>query len=213
MVALSPPAPPAQRQCPDLPLHQRGGGLHPLPGRGVAAPGLPGDPWLHPGTPAPPAGEPPAGGAGDPGGGILGVPVLGWGSPCWAGGSSSTPALLTALLWLQERLLLSVLPQHVAMEMKEDINTKKEDMMFHKIYIQKHDNVRYCVGTGVCRRGFGGGITRGGRVSGAVCGPPPARCSSSLQHPLRRHRGLHQPGLAVHGPGAGDDAQRALRPL
>ncbi|XP_053564033.1 adenylate cyclase type 6 isoform X3 [Bombina bombina] len=41
----------------------------------------------------------------------------------------------------QERLLLSVLPRHVAMEMKEDINTKKEDMMFHKIYIQKHDNV------------------------------------------------------------------------
>lgn len=45
-------------------------------------------------------------------------------------------------LCVQERLLLSVLPQHVAMEMKEDINTKKEDMMFHKIYIQKHDNVR-----------------------------------------------------------------------
>ncbi|XP_009881498.1 PREDICTED: adenylate cyclase type 6 [Charadrius vociferus] len=42
---------------------------------------------------------------------------------------------------VSERLLLSVLPQHVAMEMKEDINTKKEDMMFHKIYIQKHDNV------------------------------------------------------------------------
>ncbi|XP_060161821.1 adenylate cyclase type 6 isoform X3 [Globicephala melas] len=41
----------------------------------------------------------------------------------------------------QERLLLSVLPQHVAMEMKEDINAKKEDMMFHRIYIQKHDNV------------------------------------------------------------------------
>ncbi|XP_030624637.1 adenylate cyclase type 6 [Chanos chanos] len=41
----------------------------------------------------------------------------------------------------QERLLLSVLPRHVAMEMKADINAKKEDMMFHKIYIQKHDNV------------------------------------------------------------------------
>ncbi|CDQ66895.1 unnamed protein product [Oncorhynchus mykiss] len=40
----------------------------------------------------------------------------------------------------QERLLLSVLPRHVAMEMKADINAKKEDMMFHKIYIQKHDN-------------------------------------------------------------------------
>lgn len=42
----------------------------------------------------------------------------------------------------QERLLLSVLPRHVAMEMKDDINAKQEDMMFHKIYIQKHDNVR-----------------------------------------------------------------------
>uniref|UniRef100_A0A8C6NM89 Adenylate cyclase type 6 n=1 Tax=Nothobranchius furzeri TaxID=105023 RepID=A0A8C6NM89_NOTFU len=41
----------------------------------------------------------------------------------------------------QERLLLSVLPRHVAMEMKDDIKAKKEDMMFHKIYIQKHDNV------------------------------------------------------------------------
>ncbi|XP_031421655.1 adenylate cyclase type 6 isoform X2 [Clupea harengus] len=41
----------------------------------------------------------------------------------------------------QERLLLSVLPRHVAMEMKADINAKKEHMMFHKIYIQKHDNV------------------------------------------------------------------------
>ncbi|XP_041954388.1 adenylate cyclase type 6 [Alosa sapidissima] len=41
----------------------------------------------------------------------------------------------------QERLLLSVLPRHVAMEMKADINATKENMMFHKIYIQKHDNV------------------------------------------------------------------------
>ncbi|XP_038607299.1 adenylate cyclase type 5 [Tachyglossus aculeatus] len=41
----------------------------------------------------------------------------------------------------QERLLLSVLPRHVAMEMKADIHAKQEDMMFHKIYIQKHDNV------------------------------------------------------------------------
>nr|1AZS_A Chain A, VC1 [Canis lupus familiaris] len=30
---------------------------------------------------------------------------------------------------------------HHAMEMKADINAKQEDMMFHKIYIQKHDNV------------------------------------------------------------------------
>lgn len=49
---------------------------------------------------------------------------------------------LLSLSVSQERLLLSVLPRHVAMEMKADINAKKEDMMFHKIYIQKHDNVR-----------------------------------------------------------------------
>lgn len=49
---------------------------------------------------------------------------------------------LLSLPLSQERLLLSVLPRHVAMEMKADINAKKEDMMFHKIYIQKHDNVR-----------------------------------------------------------------------
>ena len=76
----------------------------------------------------------------------------------------------------QERLLLSVLPQHVAMEMKEDINTKKEDMMFHKIYIQKHDNVRY--------RGMGGA---GGGRGGPMVVPPhvPNPRPSSLQHPLR----------------------------
>lgn len=50
--------------------------------------------------------------------------------------------LFVCLSVCQERLLLSVLPRHVAMEMKADINIKKEDMMFHKIYIQKHDNVR-----------------------------------------------------------------------
>lgn len=64
------------------------------------------------------------------------------------------PAVVTGAVWGQERLLLSVLPQHVAMEMKEDINTKKEDMMFHKIYIQKHDNVRYRLGPGSGNMGW-----------------------------------------------------------
>ncbi|XP_071108641.1 adenylate cyclase type 5-like [Haliotis cracherodii] len=41
----------------------------------------------------------------------------------------------------QERLLLSVLPRHVAMEMKADIAGKPKDSMFHKIYIQRHENV------------------------------------------------------------------------
>ncbi|XP_052765547.1 adenylate cyclase type 6-like [Mya arenaria] len=41
----------------------------------------------------------------------------------------------------QERLLLSVLPRHIAMEMKADIAGKPKDMMFHKIYIQRHENV------------------------------------------------------------------------
>ncbi|XP_013407025.1 adenylate cyclase type 5 [Lingula anatina] len=41
----------------------------------------------------------------------------------------------------QERLLLSVLPRHVAMEMKSDIAGQVKDTMFHKIYIQRHENV------------------------------------------------------------------------
>nr|XP_054767582.1 adenylate cyclase type 5-like [Lytechinus pictus] len=41
----------------------------------------------------------------------------------------------------QERLLLSVLPRHVAMEMKADIANKREDIQFHKIYIQRHQDV------------------------------------------------------------------------
>ncbi|XP_074096910.1 adenylate cyclase type 6 isoform X1 [Cotesia typhae] len=41
----------------------------------------------------------------------------------------------------QERLLLSVLPRHVAVEMKADIAGKPKDSMFHKIYIQRHENV------------------------------------------------------------------------
>ncbi|XP_074658999.1 adenylate cyclase type 1-like [Tubulanus polymorphus] len=39
-----------------------------------------------------------------------------------------------------ERLLLSVLPEHVAMEMKHDIRRPHEGI-FHKIYIQRHNNV------------------------------------------------------------------------
>lgn len=46
------------------------------------------------------------------------------------------------VFYKQERLLLSVLPRHVAMEMKADIAGKRHDSMFHKIYIQKHENVR-----------------------------------------------------------------------
>ena len=41
----------------------------------------------------------------------------------------------------QQRLLLSVLPEHVALEMKEDIVSPVE-RQFHKIYIQRHENVR-----------------------------------------------------------------------
>ena len=34
---------------------------------------------------------------------------------------------------------------------------------------------------------------------------------SVLQHPLCRHRGLHGLGVTVHGSGAGETPQRALR--
>ncbi|XP_041987039.1 adenylate cyclase type 5-like isoform X2 [Aricia agestis] len=41
----------------------------------------------------------------------------------------------------QERLLLSVLPRHVAMEMKADIASQPRQEQFHKIYIQRYENV------------------------------------------------------------------------
>ncbi|XP_077301910.1 adenylate cyclase type 6 [Arctopsyche grandis] len=41
----------------------------------------------------------------------------------------------------QERLLLSVIPRHVAMEMKADIADEPRIEQFHKIYIQRHENV------------------------------------------------------------------------
>uniref|UniRef100_A0A8C3HUJ4 Adenylate cyclase type 1 n=1 Tax=Chrysemys picta bellii TaxID=8478 RepID=A0A8C3HUJ4_CHRPI len=44
-------------------------------------------------------------------------------------------------LWRTERLLMSLLPRNVAMEMKEDF-LKPPERIFHKIYIQRHDNVR-----------------------------------------------------------------------
>ncbi|XP_059358590.1 adenylate cyclase type 1-like isoform X3 [Carassius carassius] len=40
----------------------------------------------------------------------------------------------------QERLLMSLLPRNVAMEMKEDF-LKPPERIFHKIYIQRHDHV------------------------------------------------------------------------
>lgn len=49
----------------------------------------------------------------------------------------------SVFILIQERLLLSVLPRHVAMEMKDDIAGKPREAQFHKIYIQQHDNVRY----------------------------------------------------------------------
>ena len=40
---------------------------------------------------------------------------------------------------------MSVLPRHVAMEMKADIAGNPMDKQFHKIYIQRHENVRYVI--------------------------------------------------------------------
>lgn len=52
--------------------------------------------------------------------------------------------LISSNFRIKERLLLSVLPRHVAMEMKADIDqSDRNNQQFHKIYIQKHNNVRY----------------------------------------------------------------------
>ncbi|KAJ3598861.1 hypothetical protein NHX12_032824 [Muraenolepis orangiensis] len=76
----------------------------------------------------------------------------------------------------QERLLMSLLPRNVAMEMKEDF-LKPPERIFHKIYIQRHDNVS---GTGKCAEDVevGGGTGDGGDSS--VCSQvPPAVTSVS----------------------------------
>lgn len=42
----------------------------------------------------------------------------------------------------QERLLLSVLPEHVAVKMRQDLG-EALDSQFKKIYMSRHENVRY----------------------------------------------------------------------
>lgn len=63
---------------------------------------------------------------------------------------------------------MSLLPRNVAMEMKEDF-LKPPERIFHKIYIQRHDNVRYVdVMTTVARRGLRSGWSVLIQVSPAV---------------------------------------------
>jgi hypothetical protein len=52
--------------------------------------------------------------------------------------NSELPA---GLHFLQERLLLSVLPEHVAVRMRQDLGSSK-DSQFKKIYMSRHENVR-----------------------------------------------------------------------
>lgn len=43
----------------------------------------------------------------------------------------------------QEDILLSVLPMHIAFDVKKDFaGGKQKATMFHKIYITKHENIR-----------------------------------------------------------------------
>lgn len=41
----------------------------------------------------------------------------------------------------QERLLLSVLPEHVATKMRQDLGSNDSEQ-FKKIYMSRHENVR-----------------------------------------------------------------------
>lgn len=57
---------------------------------------------------------------------------------------------------------MSLLPRNVAMEMKEDF-LKPPERIFHKIYIQRHDNVRWAAWWAWERgRGHRWGATGGG---------------------------------------------------
>lgn len=48
------------------------------------------------------------------------------------------------MAWFQERLLLSVFPQHVAMEMKTRILTPHENL-FQNVPVQKYESVRWVI--------------------------------------------------------------------
>jgi hypothetical protein len=50
-------------------------------------------------------------------------------------------SLALCVVCLQERLLLSVLPEHVAVKMRQDLGTAL-DSQFKKIYMSRHENVR-----------------------------------------------------------------------
>lgn len=44
----------------------------------------------------------------------------------------------------QEEILLSVLPKQIAIDVRKNIDRNpKKNTMFHKIYIRKHDNIRF----------------------------------------------------------------------
>lgn len=62
---------------------------------------------------------------------------------------------------------MSLLPRNVAMEMKEDF-LKPPERIFHKIYIQRHDNVRY--------RGVLTTVPRRGVHTGRHCFDPGVTC-------------------------------------
>ncbi|CAD6188093.1 unnamed protein product [Caenorhabditis auriculariae] len=52
-----------------------------------------------------------------------------------------TRMLLDREMRKQEKILLSVLPKHIAFEVKEDMNEESKERLFHKIYIQKYENI------------------------------------------------------------------------
>ena len=78
--------------------------------------------------------------------------------PCCDPGGVTSLCLLSNLL--QERLLLSLLPAHIAMEMKAEIIQRlqgpKAGQMentnnFHNLYVKRHTNVRYAAPSSLLR--------------------------------------------------------------
>lgn len=55
--------------------------------------------------------------------------------------STSTSTSISIIIICQERLLLSVLPKHVAIKMREDLGSSSSEA-FKKIYMSRHENVR-----------------------------------------------------------------------
>lgn len=134
-------------QSPTIPGYEHSWFVHPLPDRSHPETGFPGDTALHCGSPQTRAREPKTGDR----------DILYY-EHCWLISLYSKPSPFTSFTLViplyitdyyfatQERLVLSILPRFVSLEMIADMSSLEDELSpheFHKIYIHQYKDVRY----------------------------------------------------------------------